>query len=76
MSRWRDVEVQCPFYLSSDCSQRTGYVVRCEGIAEGSKLCYRLKGRGQLETQMETFCCADYEKCEIYRMLKGIWEKE
>lgn len=76
MSRWKDAEVKCPFYLSSDCSQRTGYVIRCEGMAEGSKLCYRLRSRGQLETQMGTFCCGEYKKCEIYQMLADIWEEE
>lgn len=71
---WKDVDVQCPFYLSSDSGLKTGYVVRCEGVTEGGKLCHRFKREKHMADFMSTYCNDGYIRCPIYRMLMEFYD--
>lgn len=62
--------VQCPFYRHDECRGKPSvYRVICEGIVEDSTLALNYRNRKDFYTQMETFCCRHFVKCEIYRML-------
>lgn len=63
---YKQVDVECPFYKYDDGKRR----IVCEGvedIEDSVALIYREKLR--YEKQMNIFCCGEYAKCEVYRML-------
>ena len=63
---YKQVDVECPFYKYDDGKGR----IVCEGIDDATDsvaLIYREKLR--YNKQMDVFCCGDYAKCEVYRML-------
>jgi hypothetical protein len=63
---YKQVDVGCPFYKYDDGRAR----IVCEGIDsedDSVALIYREKLR--YEKQMKVFCCSEYTKCEVYRML-------
>ena len=66
MSRsYKQTEVQCPFYHRDDGRS----CLTCEGVVEGSTLCWNFKQKADLKKQMDIFCCEYYKNCEVYRML-------
>lgn len=56
--------VLCPFYKRDDDK-----TIVCEGIVEDSNICLRYRYEKLYRQQMELFCCDQYKKCEVYRML-------
>ena len=69
---YKQVYVQCPFYKHDD-GRRS---ITCEGLIDKSKIILSYITRRDYETQILTFCCKHYEKCEIYRMLMQKYEEE
>lgn len=69
---YRQVFVQCPFYKFDDGKRR----ITCEGIIEDSSLALIYHNRQDYETQIDVFCCKNYEKCEVYRLLIDKYDKE
>ena len=67
---WYDHYAQCPYYQRSD-SKKT---VTCQGVDDASKLCWRFEQTEDLMIQLKTFCCGRYKNCEVYQMLKGVYE--
>lgn len=67
---WKQVDVKCPFYISDDGRR----AITCEGIVKKSNLKLQHSTRSGFDKQMEVFCCARYECCEIYRMLMEKYE--
>ena len=59
-----DVEVKCPFFLSS--SKRK---ITCEGIIEDCTITLNFSSQEKRNIQCGIFCDEKYENCEIYRML-------
>lgn len=59
------VDIQCPFYKYDDGRR----VVACEGVTDGSIISQRYRRRSDWESQVRTFCCEHWQKCEVYRML-------
>ena len=57
-------EARCPFFKAA---LRTR--VTCEGPFDGALIMLLTRTRKQMEKQLRIFCCAEYEKCEIYRMV-------
>lgn len=56
--------VKCPFY--KDHKKQS---IRCEGYIEGRGLITTFDQIDDRIGQMRLFCCADFEKCEVYRMV-------
>lgn len=63
-SYWQ-VFVQCPFYRQDDGRSR----IHCEWMIDHSTVSINFQRRPDFITQIQTFCCGCYDKCEIYRML-------
>ena len=63
---WKRAYVRCPFYRRDDVKLRR---ISCEGVVEKSVISTTFRRRDDFMTQVETFCCKHYDKCEIYRML-------
>ena len=58
-------DVVCPFYRYDD-----GYCrVVCEGFTEDSSLVQQYRTKAGLKLQLDVFCSARCESCEIFRML-------
>ena len=57
--------VLCPFYKRDDGKRR----IICEGIIEDSSICLTYRYDKLYRKQLEVFCCKEYQKCEVYRML-------
>lgn len=56
--------VLCPFYKRDE-----NKTIVCEGFVEDSSICLSYRYNRLYRQQMEIFCCKDYKKCEVYRML-------
>lgn len=69
---YRQVYVQCPFYKFDDGKRR----ITCEGLIEDSSVALIYHRKADYETQIETFCCEHYKKCEVYRMLMNKYDQE
>lgn len=69
---YRQVYVQCPFYKFDDGKRR----ITCEGFIEDSSVALIYHRKADYETQIETFCCEHYTKCEVYRMLIDKYDEE
>lgn len=61
----------CPFYKWDDGKKR----ITCEGIVENSSIALIYHQKADYECQIRTFCCKDYEKCEVYRLLAEKYEE-
>lgn len=75
-SNYLNPYVKCKFFKTADDSNR----VTCKGPVEDSSLIFRFDNkdtkRNDLKIQMKTFCCDRYQNCEIYQMLRQIYEEE
>lgn len=64
-NEFRQSFVQCPFYKYADGRRR----ITCEGLIDKSSIALLYLTRRDYDTQLLSFCCDHYRKCEIYRML-------
>ena len=69
-SYWQ-VHVGCPFYRSDDGRRR----IICEGIVDGCSLSLTYQRKDEYEKQLRIFCCDQYKKCEVYRMLMDKYQE-
>lgn len=69
---YKQTDVKCPFYKFDDGRHR----IICEGIVEDSSLALVFRFKNDWETQIDVFCCRDYKKCEVYRMLMEKYEED
>lgn len=69
---FKQVDVQCPFYKYDDGRRR----ITCEGLIDKSSIALIYLTRRDYDTQLITFCCEHYEKCEVYRMLMEKYNEE
>ena len=60
-----DVDVKCPFFKASDKRQ-----VTCEGITDDCIIKLVFFSEKKRNSHHRIFCCENYKKCEIYRMLE------
>lgn len=63
---FKQVDVRCPFYKYDDGKRR----IICEGIIDQCSTGLVYHKHSDYETQLSVFCCGDYKKCEVYRMLQ------
>ena len=68
---YKQVFVQCPFYKWDDGKKR----ITCEGIVDNSSIALIYHCKTDYECQLINFCCENYEKCEIYRLLAEKYEE-
>lgn len=65
--------VQCPMFKNDDGKGR----IVCEGlIGKGSSIQLTYRFKKDYEIQMDTFCCDHFDRCEIYRVLIDMYDKE
>ena len=69
---WCDHYAKCPYYRHSDCKTK----VICDGLCSGCSLILRYGKQEDLLIQVKTFCCDKYKYCEVYQMLKQIYEDD
>ena len=69
---WYDHYAKCPYYKRSDCKKQ----VTCDGLCDGCSLILRYDRQEDLLIQVKTFCCDKYKTCEVYQMLKQIYEDD
>lgn len=69
---FKQADVQCPFYKFDDGKRR----ITCEGIIDDSSFALIYHRKTDYETQIEVFCCRNYTKCEVYRLLKSKYEED
>ncbi len=65
MSEYGTQDVKCPFYLTHQEDQRR---IKCEGPIKftSTQLTF---WKNQKEQYLKRFCCQNYSKCRIYKML-------
>ena len=63
---FKQAYVLCPFYKYDDGKKR----ITCEGLIENSSLALIYHSKLDYERQITVYCCDQYNKCEVYRMLK------
>ena len=66
-------DAQCPFYKSDDHQKRC---IICEGLIDASTLALTYRRKVDYDKQLGSFCCEQYKKCEVYRMLMEKYEQE
>ena len=72
---YKAVDVVCPFFKRDDASHR----ITCEGLIgtkDTSSITLWYKKKKDYETQISTFCCEHYKKCEIYRVVIEKYEED
>ena len=69
---YRQVYVRCPFYKHDDGRRR----ITCEGIVEDSSVALIYHKKADYETQIRVFCCENYKKCEVHRLLMDKYKEE
>ena len=69
---YKQVYVQCPFYKEDDGK----FSIICEGVGDARFLKQRYRNKADYEKQMSVFCCENYQKCEVYRLLMEKYEEE
>lgn len=67
-----DHKARCPYYHRTDGKNR----VACDGVIEGGSVILYFVAKEDLDIQLGTFCCGQYRKCEVYRMLTSIYDEE
>lgn len=55
---------KCPFYKSNN-----KYIISCEGLTDYSNITLNYRFFTDKKIQFDSFCCKNYQNCEIYRML-------
>ena len=60
------VDAQCPFYKFDDHQKRR---IVCEGPVDESTLALTYCRKFDYTMQLSLFCCEQYKKCEVYRMI-------
>lgn len=68
---WRDNYAVCHFFLRSNSN-----TITCCGVIDGTRLSWSFPDRKDKDRQMDVFCCGKYQNCEVYRMLKDVYEEE
>lgn len=68
---YKQVFVRCPFYHSDDGRQR----ITCEGLTSCSALTHVYAKKADYILQLTTYCCRNYNKCAIYKMLAQEYEE-
>lgn len=63
---FKQIDVQCPFYKEDDGRSR----ITCEGFGTARNAHFTYKYKEEFCTQMETFCCKYFKKCEYNIMLR------
>lgn len=58
------VDVLCPFYKGDENRK-----IICEGIVDRSTISLSFGSKTDFDIQVNSFCCARYRYCEVYRML-------
>ena len=72
-NEFRQSFVQCPFYKYADGRRR----ITCEGFIDKSSIALLYLTRHDYETQLLSFCCEHYKKCELYiALMKYKYEEE
>ena len=62
---YNQVYVQCPFYKEDD--GRLSII--CEGFGDARYLKQMYYNKAQYAKQIGVFCCENYKRCEVYRVL-------
>ena len=68
---WDDSYAQCPFFQRSGSRK-----ISCSGVFDGTRISWEFDRKEDKDTQMRVFCCGKYKNCEVYRMLKEVYEEE
>lgn len=56
----------CPYYL-----HESHQLIYCDGIQEGNVLHLAFSSAIDCKDYKNARCCADYQKCKVFRMLEG-----
>lgn len=64
MSDYGYEKVKCPFCLPR---QEDKYRIKCAGVEHG--VTTQLTFQGNKRWYMKKYCCADYQRCKVYKML-------
>ena len=77
-SNWRDTLARCPFYEQSSIATRAGRIskITCDWIPEGTKAQLQFPDTVDMVIHWQTFCCGDYEKCELFNAIREAKEDE
>ena len=72
MKYYVSVYVQCPFYHSEEAQK-----IHCEGIeGKGTSLHNVFGDRNELRRYKERYCCGNYEKCKLAKMLTSKYDED
>ena len=75
-TNWLDSYVKCPYYRNANSENR----ITCDGVSDSSQLEWKFtdkkNSKADLSIQLKTFCCDRYQNCEVYQMLRQIYEEE
>lgn len=63
--------VKCPFYQEKQNDKNR---IKCEGVIEGTTV--QLTFISEKKWYIKGFCCKNFEKCRIYRMLNEKYQKK
>lgn len=67
--------VRCPFYMGI----YDGVMMQCENHDSSFpkvRPMVKTSGKKELKRYAEAYCCGDYEKCGVYRMIQEKYEAE
>lgn len=64
-----EINIGCPFYRSMERETSRKYRVSCEGPSERGTMSMEMFSLADLDTQVRVFCCENWKKCEVYRLL-------
>ena len=70
-TNWVDFYSKCPYFIRSSNKK-----ISCTGVTDGVKISWEFDKKEDKEIQMRVFCCEKYNNCEVFRMLKEIYEEE
>lgn len=71
-TQWRDWYVKCGYFKRTDKDMH----IKCFGVSDASRLCWEFDKEEDFRIQFGVFCCDKFEFCEVYQMLKKIYESE
>lgn len=64
MAWYGEQDARCPFFR-----RREKKMIVCEGLVDESRIILSYSRSNDYQIQYSMFCCKNYEKCEIYRLL-------